>query len=69
MKDVTETLVADAEVDVVDGTVARAQQLLNEFNDLLSNARIQLMFKEVTLHDQIEVCTHYITFTFNGKYR
>ncbi|XP_011865507.1 PREDICTED: leucine-rich repeat-containing protein 48-like [Vollenhovia emeryi] len=38
----------------VENTAARARELFNEFNDLLSKARNQLISKEIVLHDQIE---------------
>lgn len=38
-----------------ESTAAKARELFNEFNDLLSKTRNQLMSKEIILHDQIEV--------------
>lgn len=35
---------------------AKARELYNEFNELLSKARTQLMSNEIILHDQMEVC-------------
>lgn len=38
-----------------ENTAAKARELFNEFNDLLSKTQNQLMSKEIILHDQIEV--------------
>lgn len=41
--------------DEAESAAVKANELFDEFNDLLSTARNQLMSKEITLHDQIEV--------------
>lgn len=38
-----------------ENAAAKAKELFDEFNDLLSKTRNQLMSKEIILHDQIEV--------------
>lgn len=50
-----ETLVED-EADEAVNKAAKARELYNEFNELLSKARTQLMSNEIILHDQMEVC-------------
>lgn len=35
---------------------AKAKELSNAFNELLSKAQTQLMSNEIILHDQMEVC-------------
>lgn len=56
MKNVIETLIEDQEatIDTTDIT-AKARTIFAEFNNLISRAQTQLMAKEITLHDQIEV--------------
>jgi len=54
IKNVMEALVEKQEEEAESAAV-KAKELFNEFNDLLSTARNQLMSKEIILHDQIEV--------------
>ncbi|XP_029177733.1 dynein regulatory complex subunit 3-like isoform X2 [Nylanderia fulva] len=56
IKDVMKTLIEEREgdADATDDIAAKVRELFNEFNELLSKARNQLMSKEVILHDQIE---------------
>ncbi|XP_018378000.1 PREDICTED: dynein regulatory complex subunit 3-like [Trachymyrmex cornetzi] len=53
IKDEIETLVEKQEQEV-ESTVAKARELFNEFNDLLSKTQNQLISKEIILHDQME---------------
>lgn len=54
IKNVMEVLVEKQEEEA-ENAVAKARELFDEFNDLLSKARNQLMSKEIILHDQMEV--------------
>lgn len=54
IKEVMEALVEKHEEET-ESVAAKARELFNEFNDLLSKARNQLMSKEIILHDQMEV--------------
>ncbi|XP_011699185.1 PREDICTED: leucine-rich repeat-containing protein 48-like isoform X2 [Wasmannia auropunctata] len=53
IKEVMEALVEKHEEET-ESVAAKARELFNEFNDLLSKARNQLMSKEIILHDQME---------------
>ncbi|XP_018300032.1 dynein regulatory complex subunit 3 [Mycetomoellerius zeteki] len=53
IKDEMETLVEKQEQEV-ESTIAKARELFNEFNDLLSKTQNQLISKEIILHDQME---------------
>lgn len=46
------------EAAAADEITAKAKELFDDFNDLLSKAQDLLMSKEVILHDQIEVCVY-----------
>lgn len=59
IKDAMEALLEKQEEEV-ESTAAKARELFNEFNDLLSKARNQLISKEIILHDQMEVCAYNI---------
>lgn len=54
IKNVMEALIEKQEEDV-ENTAAKARELFNEFNDLLSKTRNRLISTEVILHDQMEV--------------
>lgn len=54
IKSVMKVLVEKQEEEAEDAA-AKARELFNEFNDLLSKARNQLISKKIILHDQIEV--------------
>lgn len=54
IKNVMEVLVEKHEEEAENAAV-KARELFNEFNDVLSKARNQLLSKEIILHDQIEV--------------
>lgn len=56
IKNVMEALVEKQEEEA-ENAVAKARELFDEFSDLLSKARNQLMSKEIILHDQMEVHT------------
>ncbi|XP_024885360.1 dynein regulatory complex subunit 3-like [Temnothorax curvispinosus] len=53
IKNVIEALVEKQEEEA-ENAAAKARELFNEFDDLLSKARNQLMSKEMILHDQME---------------
>jgi len=53
IKDAMKALIEKGQEDEAESTKAR--ELFNEFNDLLSKARNQLISKEIILHDQMEV--------------
>lgn len=61
IKNVMEALVEKQEEEA-ENTAAKARELFNEFNDLLSKTRNQLMSKEIILHDQIEVHVYNIIY-------
>jgi len=54
IKDAMEALIEKQE-DEAESTATKTKELFNEFNDLLSEARNQLISKEIILHDQMEV--------------
>ncbi|XP_072749124.1 dynein regulatory complex subunit 3 [Anoplolepis gracilipes] len=56
IKNVMKALIEEREedADATDDVAAKATELFNEFNYLLSKTRNQLMSKEVILHDQME---------------
>lgn len=60
IKSVMEALTGEKEEQkeaaATDEIAAKARELFDDFNNLLSKARNILMSKEVILHDQIEVC-------------
>lgn len=60
IKSVMEALTGEKEEQkeaaATDEITAKARELFDDFNNLLSKARNILMSKEVILHDQIEVC-------------
>lgn len=47
----------EAEGDAADEIAEKTRQFFNEFNDLVQNARNQLMSKELILHNQLKVST------------
>jgi len=57
IKNVMEVLIDEKQEEEAENAVTRAKELFDEFNDLLSKARNQLMSKEIILHDQMEVHT------------
>lgn len=57
IKETVEALV-EAESDTTDEIVERTKRLFNEFNDLLQNARNQLMSKELELHKRLKVSVY-----------
>lgn len=63
IQDAVEALV-EAEGDVADEIAEKTKRLFSEFNDLLQNARSQLMSKELILHKQLEVSTYQIHYKF-----
>lgn len=67
IKDEMETLVEKQEQEV-ESTIAKARELFNEFNDLLSKTQNQLISKEIILHDQMEVRAYNINL-FKKKYK
>lgn len=54
IKDAAQALM-EAEGDAANEIAEKTKQLFNEFNDLIQNARNQLMSKELTLHNQLQV--------------
>ncbi|XP_032677212.1 dynein regulatory complex subunit 3-like isoform X2 [Odontomachus brunneus] len=53
IKDAVEALM-EAEGDTADKIAKKTKQFFNEFNDLVQNARNQLMSKELILHNQLK---------------
>lgn len=54
IKNVMEALVGQQEEEA-ENAATKVKELFNEFNDLLSKARNQLISKEIIFHDQIKV--------------
>lgn len=68
IKNITEALIGEAGIGMADDIAAKTRELFDEFNDLLSNVRTQLMSEEITLHDQLKVRACDIT-SILKKYR
>ncbi|KAL6256144.1 hypothetical protein P5V15_012264 [Pogonomyrmex californicus] len=54
IKNMMEALKLEKQEEETEDIVAKARELFNEFNDLLSKAQNELMYKEVTLHNQMD---------------
>jgi len=57
IKNLMEGLAEETE-ETNENKAMKTVELIDEFNELLSTVRTQLISKEVLLHDQIEVCIY-----------